>query len=242
MELLSKEKTILAHFKENEINEYAQKQLKDFENLTFINEIAEIDYKEYDAVITGCVNEEGSLTYFKDVCHKLKPGGVFIILNQDNKNIEFLLKTNGFVNVRSQENQDKFQVTCFKPTYTVGSSQKLNLKTVWKIDDDDDDETIDPDDLLDEEDFKRPEQSSLRVCGTTGKRKACKDCSCGLAEELDMEAGSRKPVNSAEAKSSCGSCYLGDAFRCATCPYFGMPAFKPGERVELPKDFLKADA
>lgn len=42
------------------------------------------------------------------------------------------------------------------------------------------------------------------VCATTGKRKACKDCSCGLAEEL---AGETKisAVNSANAKSSCGN-------------------------------------
>lgn len=42
------------------------------------------------------------------------------------------------------------------------------------------------------------------VCGTTGKRKACKDCSCGFAEELANGTKATAPA-SENAKSSCGS-------------------------------------
>ena len=61
-----------------------------------------------------------------------------------------------------------------------------------------------------------------------GGRKACDNCSCGRAE---VEAGMTEEElkNAPPSSSGCGSCGKGDAFRCASCPYLGKPAFKAGE-------------
>lgn len=157
-----------------------------------------------------------------------KPDAVIIIQNIPPDlvaNTEFLVRTNGLVNPEIIQTE-KGQMTAIvrKPKYDVGSATKLNLSrkpaaAVWKLDGDDD-ETIDPDELLDEEDYAKPDPTSLRgkfklsikslfiwkfwfeVCGTTGKRKACKDCTCGLADELDNEAAIKRGDG---PKSSCGS-------------------------------------
>lgn len=82
------------------------------------------------------------------------------------------------------------------------------------------------------------------------RRRACKDCTCGLKELEDEENDRQHKSQSAvllnndeiaeidftvpgKAVGGCGSCALGDAFRCDGCPYIGLPPFKPGEVVSI---------
>ncbi|KAI4131679.1 MAG: hypothetical protein LQ338_001080 [Usnochroma carphineum] len=136
---------------------------------------------------------------------------------------------------------------------------------------DDDDELIDENDLLSDEDMKstvvqRNDSYSLYRLSKlllivslavecrpkSGKRRrACKDCTCGLAQRIEAEEKAKRDTADqqlAKLKAdelsevdftvqgkvgSCGNCALGDAFRCDGCPYIGQPAFKPGEEVRI---------
>jgi hypothetical protein len=88
------------------------------------------------------------------------------------------------------------------------------------------------DDLLGDDIDQGKKFASESDCMT--KAKACDNCSCGRKEvEEAAEGPSKSDLETGNVQSSCGKCYLGDAFRCATCPYAGTPAFLPGDEVKL---------
>lgn len=117
----------------------------------------------------------------------------------------------------------------------------VNLDTFGTEDGGDDADVIDEDGLLDGGLLAPP--PAMSAVGNRGDddcagRKPCDNCSCGRAEVYAAEqegegasgepGGARQPGTRAPG-SACGKCNLGDAFRCASCPFLGKPAFKAGE-------------
>ena len=115
------------------------------------------------------------------------------------------------------------------------SSNQVNIKykQIIKLSSIDLDDTDLIDDLIDEDDLLSsydllmsgliiPDKISNKDCKTS--RKACKGCTCGRADE---------PLENKSKSSMCGNCYLGDGFRCNTCPSKGLPPFNPDEKVMI---------
>jgi len=223
----------------------------------------------FQAVFSGCIGVPGSVDHLTNpdlLAQLLKfmvPGGQITLVQsltqeQTPDTIKTSLVLSGLTQVSSPQQVEGgrlYSCSAAKPAQEVGASRLLSFAkkevvapvkevtpaaaSVWTLEDMDDDtvELVDDNTLLDEEDLVKPDPASLRVCGTTGKKKACKDCSCGLKEEL---ADGKEPTTKS-VTSSCGSCFLGDAFRCGSCPYLGMPAFKPGQKIQLSDRQLNPD-
>lgn len=157
----------------------------------------------------------------------------------------------GYVGSKASEDKSSGNtvVTAYKPKWEMGASAKLAvvarparvvLSTAMDDDVAADDDLIDEDDLLGA-DAMELQENKKEASDCSKKRRACAGCSCGRAErEALEEAGGVVVAGEEPAESACGNCYKGDAFRCASCPHLGKPAFKPGQetvKLEIKDDF-----
>lgn len=133
----------------------------------------------------------------------------------------------GFIDaqlVRDKENAQlrrTVQLVVQRPTWSQGAAATVGP-----------DAMIDESTLLDDSVYV-PLGKGKSDCAS--KPRACANCTCGR-KELEAEVGAeeaKRRLENATVRSSCGNCYLGDAFRCSGCPYKGQPAFKPGSKVQL---------
>uniref|UniRef100_A0A1I7XA49 Anamorsin homolog n=1 Tax=Heterorhabditis bacteriophora TaxID=37862 RepID=A0A1I7XA49_HETBA len=163
-----------------------------------------------------------------------KPNAKLSVLTKDIPRSDVLrkLRVAGFIQEIGIEDGESIKATGIKPLFdgqcVVLNISPNNSKRVQLVDED----IVDEDSLLEPEDFKKPTKNELNAgCGDLGegkKKRACKNCTCGLENQEEQDR-----MVQALPKSNCGNCALGDAFRCASCPYTGMPPFKPGETIKL---------
>ncbi|XP_068701184.1 anamorsin homolog isoform X1 [Montipora foliosa] len=225
-------------------------------SIDLLAEIARILKPNGMLTLTELIGISGNLRSQEKVTSALKLGG-FVNISEA-KQVNLNLDQKNKLKETFDELPIVIEVSAFKPVFEVGTSSQLSMTflskpgepkdesvaKIWTLSaqdiDDDEIDILDSDTLLDDDDLLKPDPVSLKSdCGTNlaGKKRACKNCTCGLAEEIEQ---GKEPLKKT-ATSSCGSCYLGDAFRCASCPYLGMPAFKPGEKVALTSRQLKGD-
>jgi len=200
------------------------------------SELAGLAGKTFPSATVVLGDDNADVNEIVETIAELLPGGAALSVrllpgcNTDLGDVKLALFIGGFMDV--EEESEKI-VVCKKAAEVAEDVVKVTLpsanETIWKVTEDGaDDELVDEDDLLQAPGAETGELAKDMDCGTDdggGKRRACKNCSCGLREmlEKDIEAGKDVP------KSACGSCHKGDAFRCATCPFLGKPAFETGQ-------------
>ncbi|XP_041021802.1 anamorsin homolog isoform X1 [Juglans microcarpa x Juglans regia] len=211
-----------------------------------------VETSSLDYVICICGSAEfPSDRLFEEVSRVLKPAGTILIhgtsqsvtgeIDKTTSTLQRKLLLVGFLEVEFLE--EKSMVKAKKPSWKIGSSFAIKKATQSspKVQIDDDLDLIDEDSLLSEEDLKKPQIPLVDDCEVGSTRKACKNCTCGRAE-VEEKVQIQPTVEQINIpQSACGSCGLGDAFRCSTCPYKGLPPFKLGEKVSLSGNFLAAD-
>ncbi|GAW79659.1 Fe-S cluster assembly protein DRE2 [Plasmodium gonderi] len=191
-------------------------------------------YKDYDFFwdlddnilhkIQKCLKRNGTLKLVLYISKTQDDGNGKNITTQGNKNQEEILKKlkkeclySGFINIYNEitmaENGVIINVTAENPDFLSNEDENYASSN-------------------DGDAYENAEDNKKTV------NRVCANCTCGKKTngiKLDKIAIDEKEVQylTENAISSCGNCYLGDAFRCASCPYKGLPAFQPGENVKL---------
>lgn len=188
----------------------------------------------------------------EDINRVLKPSGKIAVQlspvpseHLDQFSLQRQLLLAGFVEVEPLDSKDSSQsliIVGKKASWKVGSVFAIKkAKTLPEVMLDDESDLIDEDSLLTEEDLKKPQLPAVTDCEVGRTRKACKNCTCGRAEEEEKVMLGLTAEQITNPQSACGSCGLGDAFRCTGCPYRGLPPFQLGEKVSLSGNFLVDD-
>lgn len=213
----------------------------------YVSEMGLLVPSSFDEVYVHVIPDDFTMS---TVLYVLKPNGKLLVekcipTREAGQVLSGDLQLQGFVDTMSASDPvtgDRF-LTCSKPNWETGETAAIKLPTkkktpnaAWKMGANDlaEDDLVDEDELLDD----NLEITVGAGCGidpvtgkAIGKKKACKSCSCGLKEIEEEEARTGKSFERVEVEappnSACGSCYKGDAFRCASCPFLGKPAFEP---------------
>jgi len=218
-----------------------------------------------DVVISKASSpSDHSITFLLEIYRVLRGDGIFACYEplenrtfELSENLKRNLTITGFVSPKINSSGVFIEIIAKKPEWETGTVQPIKIRkknpvekpapVTWKTNIESD--LMDESELLDDADKVKPDMVAIRAqfdCGAgaaTGG-KACKNCSCGRAE-LEAKGGvvtktklTLDMLENPGIESSCGSCGLGDAFRCSGCPYRGLPTFKPGEKIVLPDDFF----
>ena len=163
-----------------------------------------------------------------------------LVAEADAEQVQSLAKMNGFTNV--QFNGEQAVLVAQKPQFKAGGTSLKDRKkkeaapatteNPWgNLESNGDAQLISEDTLMKGD----ASEDVTAKFGKDGDRiiagKPCADCTCGKKELF--EGANISKLETGQVESSCGKCYLGDAFRCATCPYLGKPAFEAGDKVKL---------
>jgi len=242
-------------------DEAAQKMALNFQYLLEpkrMHVISKIDNLKSIRNIGNFIAFSTSESYFKityellaAISQRLIPNGQ-VILNvtvENKEEVEEACLFGGLVNgfwsrIKKKGDLYEGEFYCQNPHWVITGSlnnQKEENEDEEEEDDEYDDDEFEEDDdyYFNDDDIPVAALSTVTAPGAESaekKSKACNDCSCG-AKELEEEYGdeAQQKVQEGAVRSNCGACYMGDAFRCGSCAYQGMPAFDPDAPPPLPQ-------